>query len=64
MSTPITPDVGSIWYETDKRYTAEQRRVEVVSVSGDRVTLRRSTGRITKASVNRFGKSGGYKTTP
>lgn len=64
MTTPAVPTVGSIWYEQDKRYPAAQRRVEVVSIAGDRVMIRRSTGRITKASVGRFGKAGGYKETP
>lgn len=64
MTAPTLPKVGSIWYEADKRWPAEQRRIEVLAILDGKAQVRRASGLKTKIRLDRFGKPGGYKTTP
>ncbi len=65
MSTQMIPEIGSTWYEVDKRYSAAQRAVRILAIDGGRVTIKRlHSGRTTYAKLERFGKSGGYRATP
>ncbi len=58
------PTIGSIWYEQDKRWPAEQRRVEVLELLDGYARVQRASGLKTKIRLNRFGQPGGYKTAP
>ncbi len=58
------PIIGSIWYEDDRRFPAERRRVEVLELLDGYARVLRSSGLKTKIRLNRFGCTGGYKAAP
>lgn len=65
--TKANPQGGELWYEDDVRTrdTINRRVLTVTEVRGDTVSLYNpKTRKVTKASITRFGKSGGYKPQP
>ncbi len=65
MPSQVIPEIGSTWYEDDKRYPAVKRAVRVLAIEDGRATLKRVySGLVTHAKLTRFGKSRGYKATP